>query len=124
MTDTLENIARSSTFQKNQHFITDVPIFKAKDPQSFDDLLEQIDKVASLTNKHPYKLALAKSQGSFRRMISSFPTSMGWNKIKEWLHYNFGSIATKQHAASMLTDQQQKQLSYCKSITKKFRSTP
>ena len=32
---------------------------------------------------------------------------MGWNKIKEWLHYNFGSVATKQHVASMLIDQQQ-----------------
>ena len=27
---------------------------------------------------------------------------------KVWLHYNFGSVATKQHAASMLIDQQQK----------------
>ena len=33
---------------------------------------------------------------------------MGWNKIKEWLHYNFSSVATKQHAASILIDQQQK----------------
>ena len=38
-------------------------------------------------------------------MISS---SMGWNKIKEWLHYNFHLVATKQHTASMLTDQHQK----------------
>ena len=37
----------------NQHFINDMPIFKAKDPQSFNDWLEQIDKVASLTNKGP-----------------------------------------------------------------------
>ena len=43
MTDALENIARASTFQKNQHFINDMPIFKSKDPQSFDDWLEQID---------------------------------------------------------------------------------
>ena len=40
-------------------------------------------------------------------MVSSFPTSMGWHKIKEWLCYNMGSVATKQHAASMLIDQQQ-----------------
>ena len=46
---------------------------KAKDPQSFDEWLEQIDKVASLTNKDPYKLALAKSQGSFSRTIHSHP---------------------------------------------------
>ena len=59
--------------QENQHFINDIPIFKAKDPQSFDDWLEQIDKVAFLTNKDSYKLALTKSQGSFSRMISSFP---------------------------------------------------
>ena len=57
--------------------------------------------------KDLYKLALAKSKGSFNRMISSFPPSMGWNKIKEWLHYNFGSVATKQDMASMLIDQQQ-----------------
>ena len=69
--------------------------------------MEQIDKIALLTNKDPYKLALAKSQGSFSRMISSFPSSMGWHKIKECLCYNFGSVATKQHVTSMLIDQQQ-----------------
>ena len=74
-TDALENIAKSS-FQENQHFINDIPIFKAKDPQSFDDWLEQINKVASLTNKDPYKLALANSQGSFSRIISQFLPSM------------------------------------------------
>ena len=60
----MENIAKSSSFQENQLFIDDIPIFKAKGPQSFDDWLEQINKVATLTNKDPYKLALAKSQGS------------------------------------------------------------
>ena len=108
MTEALENIAISSSFQENQHYINDMPIFKAKDPQSFDDWLEQVDKVASLTNKDPYKLTLAKSHGSFSRTITSFPPSMGWNKIKEWLCYNFGSVATKQHAAAMLIDQQLK----------------
>ena len=33
---------------------------------------------------------------------------MGWNKIKEQLHYNSGSVPTKQHAASIFIDQQQK----------------
>ena len=106
--DALEDIARSSTFQENQHFINDISIFKAKDQQSFDEWLEQIDKVAALTNRDPYKLTLAKSQGSFSRTISSFLPFMGWSKIKEWLHYNFGSVATKQHTVSMLIDQQQK----------------
>ena len=99
---------KSSSFQENQHFVNDIPVFKAKNPQSFDDWLDQIDKVASLTKKDPYKLALAKSQGSFSRMISSFLPSMGWIKIKEWLHYNFSSIAIKQHGVSMLIGQQQK----------------
>ena len=90
----LENIIQSSSSQENQHFINNIPSFKAKDPES-------------LTNKEPYKLALTKLQGSFTRKISSFLPSMGYNKIKEWLHYNFGSVATKQHAASMLIDQQQ-----------------
>ena len=83
MTDALENIARSSMFQESQQFINDIPIFKAKDPQSFDDWLQQIHRVAALTNKDPYKLTLAKSQGSFSRTISSFPPSMGLNKIKK-----------------------------------------
>ena len=95
-------------FQENQHFINDIPSFKAKDPQSFNAWLEQIDKVVALTNKDPYKLVLAKSQGSFMRTINSFLYSLRWNNIKEWLYYNFGSIATKQHAVSMLIDQQQK----------------
>ena len=62
--------------------------------------------MAELTNKDPYKLALTKSQGSFSRAINFFPPSLGQSKIKERLHYNFGSVATKQHAASMLIDQQ------------------
>ena len=41
-TDALNNIAKSSSFQENQHFICDIPIFKAKDPKSFDEWLEQI----------------------------------------------------------------------------------
>ena len=108
MTDALQNIIRSSTFQENQHFINNIPIFKAKDPQSFDDWLEQINKVAALINKNPYKLALAKSQGSFNRTISSFPSSIGWSKIMEQLYYNFVLVATKQHLATMLIDQEQK----------------
>ena len=50
MTDAVENIATSS-LQENQLFINDIPVFKAEDPPSFDDWVEQIDKVASLTNK-------------------------------------------------------------------------
>ena len=95
----MENIAKFSSFQEYQHLINATPIFKAKDSQSFDDCVEQMDKVASLTNKNPYKLALTKSQGSFSRMISSFLSSIGWDKIKEWLCYNFSSVATKQHVA-------------------------
>ena len=75
-TDALENKAKSSSFWENQHFINDGPIFKAKDPQSLDDWLEQINEVASLTNKDPYKLAFEKPQGSFSRAISSSPPSM------------------------------------------------
>ena len=72
-TDALNNIAKSCSLQENLHFINDIPIFKAKDLQSFDEWLEQIDKVTSLTNKDPYKLTLTKSQGSFSRTISSYP---------------------------------------------------
>ena len=65
-------------------------------------------KVTALTNNDPYKLTLAKSKGSFNKTINSYPPTLGWNKIKEHLHYIFGSVATKQHTASMLIDQQQK----------------
>ena len=41
-------------------------------------------------------------------MISLFPPFMGWHKIIGWLHYNFNSVAAKQHAASVLIDQKQK----------------
>ena len=37
-------------------------MFKAKDPQSFNEWLEQIDKFASLMNKDPYKLTLLIQQ--------------------------------------------------------------
>ena len=35
--DALNDIAKSSSFQENQNFINDIQIFKAKDPQSFDE---------------------------------------------------------------------------------------
>ena len=71
-TDALHNIAKSSALQENVHFINDIPMFKAKDPQSFDEWLDQINKVTALTNNDPYKLALPKSQGSFSKTISSY----------------------------------------------------
>ena len=49
-TDALSSIATSSSHQENLHFINDMSIFKAKDPQSFGDWLEQIDK-SSIINK-------------------------------------------------------------------------
>ena len=70
-------------------------MFKAKDLQSFDELLDQIDKVTSPTNNDPCKLILAKSQGSFSKTISSYPPTLDWNKIKECLCYSFGSVATR-----------------------------
>ena len=51
ITETLNNITRSSLHQENLYFINDIPIFKAKGSQSFDEWLEQIDKVAALTNR-------------------------------------------------------------------------
>ena len=82
MMHALQNIARSSSFQENQHFRNGTPIFKAKDPQSFDYWLEQVDKVAALTNKDLYKLALAKSQGLFSRTISSLHPLWDAAKLK------------------------------------------
>ena len=65
--DVLHNIAKSSALQENVHFINDIPMFKAKDPQSCNDWLDQINKVVVLTSNGPYKLALAKSQGSVKK---------------------------------------------------------
>ena len=94
-TDALHNIATSSALQEDLHFIHDIPTFKAKDPQSFDEWLDQISKGVALTSNNPNKLALAKSQGSSSKTISSYPLILGWNKIKECLCYNYGSVATK-----------------------------
>ena len=49
---------------------------------------------------------------------------MGWNKIREQLCYNFGSIATKQYATSVLIDQKQNQVRHCKSMYKNLRPIP
>ena len=95
-------------------------MFKSKDPKSFDKWLDQIDKVTSLINKDPYKLALAESQGSFSKTISSYPPTLVWNKIRECLCYKFGSVATKQHTASMLIDQQQKPSETSQEYIKRF----
>ena len=52
MMDALQNIARSSPFKESQHFMNDIPIFKAKDAESFDDWLEKVKNVNKpLTNK-------------------------------------------------------------------------
>ena len=107
-TDTLHNITKSSALEENLQFTHDITIFKAKGPQLFNEWLDQIDRDAALTNNNPYKLSLAKFQGSFSTTFSSYPPTLGWNKIKECLCYNFDSVATKQHATSMLIDQQQK----------------
>ena len=100
-TDALENGAKFSTFHEIQHFINDIPIFKAKDPKSFDDWLEQIDKVASLTNKDPYKLALAKSWGLFSRMICSFLLSLhsdnGMEFKSKFIEYLSQQLDIKRH---------------------------
>ena len=57
-------------------------MFKAKDPQSFNEWLDQTKKVTALTNNDPYKLALAKSQGSFSKTISLYPPTIGWTKLR------------------------------------------
>ena len=54
--------------------------------------------------------------------LGSFPPSMGWNNFKEWLYYNSGSMATKQHAASMLIDQQQKPSETLQEYIQKFQT--
>ena len=59
-------------------------------------------------------------QGSFSKIISSYPPALGWNKIKECLCYNSGSVATKQHTASMLIDQQQKSAEALQEYVQRF----
>ena len=96
-TDTLHNIANHQHYKK---------MFTSLMTSQYR--LDQINRVITLTNSNPYKLALTKLQGSLNKMISSYPPTLDWNRIKELLHYNFGSVTTKQHGASMLVDQQQK----------------
>ena len=72
------------------------------------------------TNNNPYKLALAKFQGSLRKTISSYAPTLDWNKIKECLCYNFGSVATKQPTTSMFIDQQQKPLETLQEYVQRF----
>ena len=69
-----------SSFQENQYFISVIPIFKAKGPQSFDEWLEQKDKVTSLTNKDPYKLALAKSH--LAKQLAHFHPPQAGTRLK------------------------------------------
>ena len=95
-------------------------MFKAKDPQSFDDSMDQINNITPLTNNDLYKLALAKSQGSFSKTTSSYPPTLGWNQIKECICYNFGSVATKQHNVSMLIDQKQNDSETLQNIIQRF----
>ena len=62
MTDALNNMAKSSSFQEKQHFFSDIPIFKDNNFQCFDKWLKHMDIVTSLTND-PYKLAFCKISG-------------------------------------------------------------
>ena len=45
---------------------------------------------------------------------------MGLTKIKEWLYYNFGAVATKHHVASLLIDQQQKPMQTLQEYVQRF----
>ena len=45
---------------------------------------------------------------------------MVWNKVKEGVCYNFGSVATKQHSPSMLIDQQQKPMESLQEYVQRF----
>ena len=49
---------------------------------------------------------------------------MGWNKIKEQLGYNFGSVGTKQHVASMLNDQWETPTETLQEYTQRFSDLP
>ena len=120
--DALHNIAKSSALQEHVNFINNMPIFKAKDSKFFNEWLDQINKVNSLANNDPYKLALAKSQSSFNKTVSSYPPTLGWNKIKEHLHYNFGSVATRQHAVSILPTNSKSHQKPSKSIFRDFQT--
>ena len=76
ITDTLNSITRSSSHQENLHFINDIPISKATDPQSFDNWLEQIDRFALLTKIHINSL-VQNFKAHLAETISSYPPTLG-----------------------------------------------
>ena len=83
---------------ENEQFIRDIKIFHGKNSE-FDEQIAQIEKVAILTGKSEYILALAKSSNTPYKLILQCPCETPCDDLKQKLQE---VVATEYHTAADL----------------------
>ena len=83
---------------ENEQFIRDIQIFDSRNID-FDEWIAQIKKVALLTGKSEYLLALAKSSNTPYKIISQCPKETPWDDMKCKLQEVYLMVAMDYHAA-------------------------
>ena len=90
---------------ENKQFIRDIQIFNGKNI-NFDEWIAQIEKVALLTSKSEYTLALAKSSNTPYKLISQCPSETLWDDLKWKLQEVYSVVAMEYHATTNLLRKQ------------------
>ena len=90
---------------ENEHFIRDIQIADGKSID-FKEWIAQIEKVALLTGKSEYTLALARSSNTPYKMILQCPSEIPWDDLKCKLQEVYPMVATEYHAATDLLRKQ------------------
>ena len=88
-----------------EQFIRDIQIFNGENID-FDEWIPQIEKLAILSGKSEYTLALAKSPNTPYKLISQCPRETPWVDLKQKLQEVYSMVATEYHAATDLLRKQ------------------
>ena len=104
-TDQQINSANSQQRHENEQFIRDIQIFDSKNIDS-GEWIAQIEKVALLTGKSEYTLALAKSSNTPYKMLLQCPIETPLDDLKCKLQEMHLMVATKYNTATDLLRKQ------------------
>ena len=90
---------------ENEQFIRDIQTFDGKNID-FNEWITQIKKIALLTGKPEYMLALAKLSNTPDKMISQYSNETPWDDLKCKLQEVYSMVATECHTATDLLRKQ------------------
>ena len=103
--ETVSLMDEMSKRHENKQFIRDIQIFDSKNI-NFDECITHIEKVALLTDKSEYTLALAKSSNTPYKMIWQCSSETPCNDLKYKLQEVYSMVVTEYHAATNLLRKQ------------------